>query len=156
MIDIEKLGLVGVFVAGAIPWMEAIAVVPAGILVGLNPVATLIAAVVGNTITIVLFAYFASNIRERLIKRRASQGKSAELPKLEKAMKAFDKYGVYGLAALGPILIGTQFAAAAAATAGVKPLRASALITASLTIWAIAIAFAMVAFDITLSTTERK
>jgi len=35
MIDIESLGLFGVFIAGAIPWMEAIAVVPAGILVGL-------------------------------------------------------------------------------------------------------------------------
>ncbi len=148
--NLEDWGLIGVFIAGAIPWMEAIAVVPAGILVGLNPVATLIAALVGNTITIVLFAYFASNIRERLIRRRVKQGKSAELPKLEKALKAFDKYGVYGLAALGPILIGTQFAAAAAVTAGVKPLRASVLITASLTIWAIAIAVAMVAFDITI------
>ncbi len=148
--NLEDWGLIGVFIAGAIPWMEAFAVVPAGILVGLNPVATLIAALVGNTITIVLFAYFASNIRERLIRRRVKQGKSAELPKLEKALKAFDKYGVYGLAALGPILIGTQFAAAAAVTAGVKPLRASVLITASLTIWAIAIAVAMVAFDITI------
>jgi hypothetical protein len=40
MLDIENLGLLGVFIAGAIPWMEAIAVVPAGILVGLNPVAS--------------------------------------------------------------------------------------------------------------------
>ena len=103
MLDIENLGLLGVLIAGAIPWMEAIAVVPAGILVGLNPVATLIAAVVGNSITIVLFAYFAANIRERLINRRVKQGKSAELPKFEKALKAFDKYGIYGLAALGPI-----------------------------------------------------
>jgi hypothetical protein len=61
--------------------------------------------------------------RERLINKRVRQGKPAELPKLEKALKAFDKYGVYGLAALGPILIGTQFAATAAVTAGVKPLR---------------------------------
>ena len=56
MLDIENLGLLGVFIAGAIPWMEAIAVVPAGILVGLDPVATLISAVVGNSITIILFA----------------------------------------------------------------------------------------------------
>jgi hypothetical protein len=110
----------------------------------------LFAAVIGNSITIVLFAYFASNIRERLINRRVKQGKPAELPKLEKALKAFDKYGVYGLAALGPILIGTQFAAAAAVLAGVKPLRSSILIIASLTLWAVAIAFAMVAFDITI------
>ncbi len=85
-----------------------------------------------------------------MISRRVNQGKSAELPKLEKAIKAFNKYGVYGLAAVGPILIGTQFAAAAAVTAGVKPLRASILIIASLTLWAIAIAVAMVAFDITI------
>jgi len=71
--NIEDWGLLGVFIAGAIPWMEAIAVVPAGILVGLNPVATLIAAVVGNSITIVLFAYFASTIRERLIYWRFEQ-----------------------------------------------------------------------------------
>ncbi len=150
MLDIENLGLLGVFIAGAIPWMEAIAVVPAGIVVGLDPVATLIAAVIGNAITIVLFAYFASTIRERLISKRVKQGKPAELPKLEKALKAFDKYGVYGLAVLGPILIGTQFAAAAAVIAGVKPIRASVLIITSLTLWAVAIAAAMVAFDITI------
>lgn len=148
--NIEEWGLIGIFIAGAIPWMEAISVVPAGIIIGLDPVATLISAIVGNSITIVLFAYFASNIRARLINKKVKQGKSAELPKLEKALKAFDKYGVYGLAALGPILIGTQFAAAAAVTAGVKPLRASMLIIASLTLWATAIAVAMVAFDVTI------
>jgi hypothetical protein len=78
------------------------------------------------------------------------QGKPAELPKLEKALKAFDKSGVYGLAALGPILIGTQFAAVAAVTAGVKPLRTSILIITSLTVWSIAIAIAMVTFDISI------
>ena len=148
--NLEEWGLIGVFIAGAIPWIEAIAVVPTGIVIGLNPIATLIAAVVGNSITIVLFAYFASNIRERLIRRRVMKGRPAQLPKLEKALKAFDKYGVYGLATLGPILIGTQFAAAAAVLAGVKPLRSSILIIASLTLWAVAIAFAMVAFDITI------
>jgi hypothetical protein len=146
--NIEEWGLIGVFIAGAIPWMEAIAVVPAGILVGLDPVATVIAAVLGNAITIFLFAYFASNIRDRLINRRVRKGKSAQLPKLEKALKAFDKYGVYGLAALGPILIGTQFAAAAAVTVGVKPLRISILVTVSMLLWAVLIAIAMVAFDI--------
>jgi hypothetical protein len=35
-------------------------------------------------------------------------------------------------------------------TAGVKPLRASILIITSLTVWAVAIAIAMVAFDITI------
>ena len=147
MLDIENLGLLGVFIAGAIPWMEAIAVVPAGILVGLDPVVTVVAAVTGNSITIVLFAYFAASIRDRLIKKRVQRGQSAELPKLEKALEAFDKYGIYGLAALGPILIGTQFAAGAAVLAGVKPLRTTVLIIASTALWAVGIAIVMVSFD---------
>lgn len=147
MLDIENLGLLGVFIAGAIPWMEAIAVVPAGILVGLDPVATVVAALTGNSITVVLFSYFAVSIRDRLMKRRVQRGKSVELPKLEKALKAFDKYGIYGLAALGPILIGTQFAASAAVLAGVKPLRTTVLIIASTALWAVGIAIVMVSFD---------
>lgn len=147
---IEQWGLLGVFIAGAIPWLEAIAVVPVGIFLGLNPFATVVVAVTGNAITIALFAYSASNIRERIIARRVSKGKSADSPKLEKALKAFDKYGIYGLAALGPILLGTQFAAVAAVVAGIKPARASTLIIASTLVWAALIAIAMVAFDVKL------
>lgn len=138
--NLEQLGLLGIFIAGAIPWFEAIAVVPAGILFGLDPVLTVIAAVTGNAITIFLFAYAGSSIRSWLIKRREAKGKTGDSPKYQKAIAAYDKYGIWGMAALGPILIGTQFAAAASVAAGVKPLKVSLLITASMAIWAIVIA----------------
>ena len=48
------------------------------------------------------------------------------------------------MAALGPVLIGTQFAAAASVAAGVKPLKTSLLITASMVLWATGIALLMV------------
>jgi len=146
--NIENWGLLGVFIAGAIPWIEAIAVIPSGIVLGLNPYATVIAAVVGNAITIFLFAYLSSNIRQRIINRRMAQGKSGDSAKFEKALKAFDKYGIYGMAFLGPILIGTQFAAAASVAAGVKPLRVSVLITTSMALWASLIALIMVTLEI--------
>lgn len=148
--NLEQWGLFGIFLAGAIPWMEAIAVVPSGIILGLNPYATVIAAVVGNAITIFLFAYAGSSIRAKISRRRIAKGKSSESPKFEKAVKAFDRYGIYGMAALGPLIIGTQFAAAASVAAGVKPLRVSLLVTASMILWSIAIAVIMVAFDINL------
>lgn len=148
--NLEQWGLFGIFLAGAIPWMEAIAVVPSGIVLGLNPYATVIAAVVGNAITIFLFAYAGSSIRAKISRRRIAKGKSSESPKFEKAVKAFDRYGIYGMAALGPVIIGTQFAAAASVAAGVKPLRVSLLVTASMILWSIAIAIIMVAFDINL------
>ena len=146
--NIEQLGLFGVFLAGAIPWFEAIAVVPAGIIFGLDPVLTVIAAAAGNIITIAVFAYGGNSIRNWIIRRRVAKGKTAESPKLIKAQQAFDKYGIYGMAFLGPIIIGTQFAAAASVAAGVKPLRVSILITASMILWATLIAVVMVAFDL--------
>ncbi len=147
--NLESLGLLGVFIAGAIPWMEAIAVVPGGIVFGLDPLAVVVAAVIGNGLTIFLFAYLGSSIRERIIKKRLANGKTGESPKFEKALKAFDKYGIYGLAILGPLIIGTQFAAAAAVAAGVKPLRASLIVTLSMVLWASGIAAVMAAFDLT-------
>ncbi len=149
MLTIDQWGLVGIFFAGAIPWMEAIAVVPSGIALGLNPLAVVIAAAFGNAITIFIFAYLGSATRERIIKRRIAKGKAAESPKFEKALRAFDKYGIYGLAILGPVIIGTQFAAAAAVAAGVKPLRTSLLVTLSMVLWASGIAAVMAAFDLT-------
>jgi hypothetical protein len=95
------------------------------------------------------FAYLGSSIRERIIKKRLANGKTGESPKFEKALKAFDKYGIYGLAFLGPLIIGTQFAAAAAVAAGVKPLRASLIVTLSMVLWASGIAAVMAAFDLT-------
>ena len=147
--NLESLGLLGVSIAGAIPWMEAIAVVPAGIVFGLDPLAVVVAAVIGNGLTIFLFAYLGSSIRGRIIKKRLANGKSGESPKFDKALKAFDKYGIYGLSVLGPLIIGTQFAAAAAVAAGVKPLRASLIVTLSMVLWASGIAAVMAAFDLT-------
>ena len=146
--NLEELGLIGIFIAGAIPWMEAIAVVPTGVILGLDPIATVIAAVLGNAITIFMFAYLGSTIRAKIVERRVAKGRSAESPKYEKALKAFDRYGIYGMAFLGPIIIGTQFAAAASVAAGVRPLRVSILITSSMILWASGIAAAMVVFDL--------
>ena len=148
--NLDQLGLLGIFIAGAIPWFEAIGVVPAGIIFGLDPILTLVAAAAGNIITIAVFAYAGGAIRERVIARRKSKGKQPKSDRFEKAQKAFDKYGIYGMAALGPILIGTQFAAAASVAAGVKPLKVTVLISSAMVLWAAGIAWVTVALSITL------
>jgi len=147
--NIEQLGLFGVFLAGLIPWMEEAAVI-AGILFGLDPVLTVLFAVLGNTITIVIFAYGASAIRSWIMKKREQKGKEPESPRLEKALKAFDKYGIYGLGLLGPALIGTQFAALGAVAAGVKPLKASIVVTVGMIVWIVAFAWVLVVLGFTL------
>lgn len=149
--NLEQLGLFGIFIAGAIPWFEAIGVVPAGIVLGLDPVWTVVATAAGNIITIAAFAYGGERIRNWVIARREAKGKEVKSDRFEKAQKAFDKYGIFGMAALGPILIGTQFAAAASVAAGVKPLKVTLLISVAMVLWAAGIAWGMVALGIQIN-----
>lgn len=148
---IEQWGVLGVFVGSIIPFVDAITMVPIGVALGLNPTFTVIAAVIGDSIAIVTFAYLSSTIRSRIIKRRAAKGKTGESPRFEKAVRTFDKYGIYGMAIAAPALIGTQIAAMASAAAGVKPFRVSTLIIASTLIWSTGVAIVMVAFDVRLT-----
>jgi hypothetical protein len=58
------------------------------------------------------------------------------------------------MAVLGPILIGTQFAAAASVAAGVKPLKTTVLISTAMVVWAVAIAWVMVALGVSIGTVQ--
>lgn len=150
--NLEQLGLFGVFLGGAVPWIEAVVAVPAGILFGLDPVVTVIFAVLGNLITIVLFAYAGRNLRDWVIRRRVAKGKEPESPKFRKAQVAYEKYGIYGMAILDPILIGSPFSAAASVAAGVKPLKVIVVVSAGMVVWAVAIAWVLVALGISIGT----
>jgi len=148
--NLEQLGFFGVFLGGAIPWIEAIVAVPAGILFGLDPILTVIFAVAGNIVTIVIFAFGGKSLRNWVIRRRVAKGKEPESPKFKKAQVAYEKYGIYGMAILDPILIGSPFSAAASVAAGVKPLKVILVVSAGIVIWAVAIAWVMVTLGISV------
>ena len=139
--NLEQLGYIGIFLAGAIPWFEAIGVVPGGIVIGLDPILTVLFAAAGNLITIAAFAYGGAKIRSWVVARREAKGKQPKSDRWTKAQTAFEKYGVYGMAILGPLVIGTQFAAAASVAAGVRPAKVTLLVSAAMVLWAIVIAF---------------
>ena len=79
------------------------------------------------------------------MRRRVAKGKDPESPKFKKARVAYEKYGIYGMAILDPILIGTPFSAAVSAAAGVKPLKVTLILSVAMMIWASAIAWVVVA-----------
>lgn len=135
--NLEQLGLFGVFLAGAIPWFEAIGVVPAGIVFGLDPIAVVIAAVSGNVLTIFAFSYGGAKVRNWFITRGSDKNQQRATKRFEKGRKAFDKYGIYGMAFLGPLLIGTQFAAVVSVAAGVRPLKVSIIVSIATLLWAV-------------------
>jgi hypothetical protein len=145
---IEQWGLLGVFLATAVPLVDAVVMVPLAIAFGLNPILTVILATAGDAIAILVFAFLSFNIRNRMIRRREAKGKTGESPRFAKAVRTFDKYGIYAMALAAPAFIGTQIAAMASVAAGVKPARASVLIIFSTLLWSAGIAIAMVYFDV--------
>jgi uncharacterized membrane protein len=133
---IEQLGLLGVLLAGAVPWLEAVVVIPVGIVMGLPVVWTTIFALVGNVTTIVLFATGSDRILAAMARRRVKRGKARqEDSRTARAKRIFVRYGDVGMAIVGPLLIGTQFAAAIAVSLGVSVWRASVVQSLGAVAW---------------------
>jgi uncharacterized membrane protein len=144
-VNLEDLGLFGIFIAGITVPLSA--VVSAGILVGLNPIEVLFASLLGNTVVVLVFAFAGSRISEFLKARRIKRGKSEKSRGFARAEKYFEKFGIYGAAALAPILLGTQFVAAISITAGVRPRKAIFVITIATIIWSIIFALIALQFE---------
>ena len=137
--NLEQLGLFGVFLGGALPWLEAVTVIPAGLLFGLPTVWVVLLAVIGNLLTVWVAAYFGANIRRRLQQRRQRAGKDGPSKRDGRAVKVARRWGLPGLAILGPLGIGTQLAAVAAIALGF-PARRTFLWVGTATIgWSVAI-----------------
>jgi uncharacterized membrane protein len=112
--------LVGVFLGGALPWLEAVIVIPIGIVAGLPPVLTVVVALVGNLLTVWLAAYYGERIRTwwraRRYRRRQAEAQVAgrlvptEEPhgRAARVTRVMERWGMPGLAVVGPIGLGTQ------------------------------------------------
>lgn len=142
----ELTGLLGIFIAGALPWLEAVIVIPAGIVAGLNPVAVVIAGLSGNLLTIVLAAVYGQKIRQwwRNRKRRGradAADDSANDPqptsRARRAQRVMERWGMPGLALLGPIGLGTQLSAVLAVSMGVNARVTSLWVGAGTAAWSI-------------------
>jgi hypothetical protein len=144
-VNLEDLGLFGIFIAAITVPLSA--VVSAGILVGLHPVQVLLASLLGNTVVVVTFAFAGSRISNFIKARRIRRGKSEKSRGFARAEKYFNKFGIYGAAALAPILLGTQFVAAISIAAGVKPRKAILVITIATIFWSLIFAAIALQFE---------
>jgi len=139
-VDIERLGLLGVLIGGAIPWLEAVAVIPAGMLLGLPTVAVVVAAVVGNLATVALVAFGGERVRAWMLARRRRRAGGEEGDgggRASRAERVMARFGVPGLAILGPLGVGTQLSAAIVVSLGVSGRRAFAWVGASTVGWSV-------------------
>ena len=141
-----------VALAGAVPFIEGEGAASIGIIGGINPVVAAIAGIVGNFACVAILVLASSGARQAIVNRArvrqsvasdgsiidesvvsADSGRTAA--RREKFQRAFTRYGVPGVSLLGPLLLPTQFTAAALTSTGVSPLRVLAWQAAAIALW---------------------
>lgn len=133
----ELLAYLAVLLAAAIPWLEVLLVVPAGILAGLPPVPTAVVGFVGNALTLVPVVVAGDRIRDRWRHRRGPRAEEPATTRTGRARRLFDRYGLPGLAALGPLVTGIHMAAVVALAAGADRGRVLRWLTAGVGLWSV-------------------
>ncbi len=122
-----------VFLAAATPWLEVLFVVPAGLLAGLGPVPTVLIAAAGNIVTLIPVVLLGERLRGRLDRRRERHNRGAG-----RAARVMERYGLPGLAMLGPLLTGAHLAALVATGSGARPRQTLAWMAAGVAVWSVA------------------
>ncbi|WP_150952660.1 small multidrug efflux protein [Microbacterium testaceum] len=123
-----------VALAGAVPFIEGEGAAAIGILGGIPPVVAALAGAIGNLLCVAVVVMASSRVRTAVTTRRGAVEKptSARRAKFE---KAYHRYGTPGVSLLGPLLLPTQFTAAALTSTGVPPMRVLAWQAAAIVLW---------------------
>ncbi|GAA0447719.1 hypothetical protein GCM10008983_27230 [Lentibacillus halophilus] len=123
-----------VFLGAAIPWLEVMAVVPVGIVWGLAPFWVMVVAFVGNMLSVLVVIVGFDKLKRWYIRRREAKGKQPSKGS-RRAVTFFHKYGLIGLAFLGPVLIGTHIAVFIGMALGASKRAMSVWIGISIALW---------------------
>lgn len=131
-----------VFLFAAIPIVEILVVIPVGIGIGLDPVATGLVAFTGNVLSVYLVILF----QHRLIRWwQQRTGESETSSRYTRAQNLWDRYGVPALGFAGPVLTGVHIAAIVALVAGSRPRSVALWMTIGIALWSVVFVIASVA-----------
>lgn len=139
MNDFLQYGLI--FILAATPWIEVLLAVPAGLALGLQPALVAVIVFVGNAAPVFLLVY---GYQYWQIWRSAGQENNSGEPdkRWQRAQTVMNRYGLPGLAFLGPLLTGIHLATLIALL--MKPSKTKVLLwmNASLLAWTIGLTLA--------------
>ena len=131
----DVLQWIGVILASAIPFVESYFGSVIGILAGINPVVAILAAIVGNVASMLIFVFSAHGVRSKVQAGREPKPETARRAKLR---QRFDKYGVAGVSLLGQTLLPSQITAAAMVSFGASRNAVIFWQVISITLWGVA------------------
>src|SRR5690625_4059395 len=142
-----------IFLFAAIPFFEIAVIVPIAIIGGLPAIPVMVVAFSGNLLTIVLLIVFLDKFREWRKKRKEKD--QTESKRHKRAKSLWDKYGLPGLAFIGPFFVGSHLSALLAIGFGAEKTKTLYLMTASLLSWTIVLCVAsLYAFDFFIADEE--
>lgn len=131
----ELLQWIGVILIAAIPFVESYGGSVIGIIAGINPVVAIVAAIVGNVVSMLIVVLTAHRVRSQVSGRREPKPESARRQKLR---ARFDRYGVAGVSLLGQTLLPSQITSGAMVSFGASKNAVIVWQTISIIIWGIA------------------
>ncbi|EAR25893.1 hypothetical protein A20C1_08433 [marine actinobacterium PHSC20C1] len=131
----ELLQWVGVMLAAAIPFVESYGGSVIGVILGINPVVVIVAAIIGNVVSMLIFVLSAHGVRSKVTGRSEPKPESA---RREKLRARFDRYGVAGVSLLGQTILPSQITSAAMVSFGASKNAVILWQTISIIIWGVA------------------
>lgn len=147
-----------IFIMSAIPWIEILIAIPVGIGMGLNPFIVGTLSFLGNFIPVLLIVYSLQwfqhsawykrwklkRDKKKLEKNALQHAKSPKQNRAGRALVIFNKYGLAGLALLGPAIIGIHVAAVIALSLKIDKHSTTLWMGGSLLVWTLFITIASV------------
>ncbi|WP_035187194.1 small multi-drug export protein [Alteribacter aurantiacus] len=147
-----------IFIMAALPWLEILIVIPIGVGMGLNPYGVGIVSFLGNFLPVLLIVYllkwfqntaFYMRWKQKRERKKAEKLAAQSEEKQEKkknrgerAQRIFEKYGLPGLAFLGPAVTGIHLAAVIALSFKANKHATTIWMGVSLVAWTIALTVA--------------
>src|SRR5690625_2806698 len=137
-----------VFILAAVPFFEALIITPIAVVAGMSIVPVILLAIVGNLLTVYVVILFIDKFKTRFQKNKEKSQKRAE-----RARKIFAKYGVAGVALIGPFIIGSHLSAFLSLLFGGSKQVVTLWMTISIAGWSIGLGI-LAAFGVTLFDVE--
>ncbi|MCT2537849.1 small multi-drug export protein [Aquibacillus koreensis] len=129
-------GYVLVFILSAVPFFEGYGVIPIAIVAGLGVVPVVLLGLIGNILTVILVIIFIDQINNWR-KKRKKEKEQKESKRSTRAEKIWKKYGLPGLAMLGPLVVGSHLTAIASMTFGGTKKKTFLWVSSSIAVWSI-------------------
>ena len=123
-------------------WLGAVelwAAFPAGLALGLRPLVIGVTAGAGALAGVILIAYPGERLRAWLVSRYSRPGKSGGM---NRAKRLWERYGIYGVGLIAPLIVGVPAAAALGIALGAPRQKLVPLLAVIILFWCVVLTIA--------------